>query len=475
VAFLRRGLLLADWADSNHVESLLNVRQTRLASEAVTNLREAACVTGEFPVTCFSSEIDETIDDLTEALTRRNPNWSSAIARQKAEALRYPLANHRGACGACGAESFMPMLTPCAHLLCSACVAVVPEEGNRLNKTPSAKEKERESDFLHETRAPNRCPVCASAYVMQGVAPREDNPAPRRAVPQDLIEIQPSYVQHAWRMTDALEAQGESTKVEHLLSRLRAIGAAPSLQDRARERVEELGVEAGAHGDAAAAAAALGSPFTDGKLTTTTWRWVRPSHKAPPPKCIVYSGFRTHLAVIDLGLTGAGVNFENIARMGMTRSQKDAALASFRADDQVAVLLLDRAAAEGLDLSFASRVFVMEPLDNASLEQQVVSRAHRMGQRETVQVEVLAMAGTAEETLLDVQAELAAAAAAEAAEAATRKKRSHDDKSSSSFDESDESDSDESDSEHDEDEEGGAEGRIAAAALFQSESNSFGD
>ena len=125
----------------------------------------------------------------------------------------------------------------------------------------------------------------------------------------------------------------------------------------------------------------------------------------------MYSGFRTHLSVIDLGLTGAGVNFENIARMGMTRAQKDAALASFRADDQVAVLLLDRAAAEGLDLSFASRVFVMEPLDNASLEQQVVSRAHRMGQRETVQVEVLAMAGTAEETLLDVQAELAAAAA----------------------------------------------------------------
>jgi hypothetical protein len=31
--------------------------------------------------------------------------------------------------------------------------------------------------------------VCASAYVMQGVAPREDNPAPRRPVPQDLIEI----------------------------------------------------------------------------------------------------------------------------------------------------------------------------------------------------------------------------------------------------------------------------------------------
>ena len=494
VAFLRRGLLLADWADSNHVESLLNNRQARLASEAVTNLREAACVTGEFPVTCFAAEIDETVDDLTAALLRRDSSLSRERARQKAEALRYPLANHRGACQRCGAESFMPMLTPCAHLLCSACVAFVPDErpGEGSSSASSARlgvvavekktvektvEKTDFTDFLRETRAPRRCPVCASAYVMQGVAPREDNPAPRRPVPQDLIEIQPSYVQHAWRMTDALEAQGESTKVEHLLSRLRAIGAAPSLEDRAKERAEELGLEAGARGAAAAAAAALDFEGDSHRKINAppnrTWRWVRPRHKPAPPKCIVYSGFRTHLSVIDLGLTGAGVNFENIARMGMTRAQKDAALASFRADDQVAVLLLDRAAAEGLDLSFASRVFVMEPLDNASLEQQVVSRAHRMGQRETVRVEVLAMAGTAEETLLDVQAELAAAAAAEAAEAARRARRDEGERENDDDDDFD-SDSDSEVLRNFEAPDELAEGRIAAAALSHADGASGG-
>ena len=147
---------------------------------------------------------------------------------------------------------------------------------------------------------------------------------------------------------------------------------------------------------------------------------MRPARKGPPPKVIVYSGFRTHAAVIDLALTSAGVNFENIARMGMTRAGKDAALASFRGDPPTARLL--RARAARVCLSFVSRVFVMEPLDNASLEQQVVSRAHRMGQRGTVKVEVLAMRGTAEETLLDVQAELAAAAAAEA----RARERAHD-------------------------------------------------
>ena len=63
----------------------------------------------------------------------------------------------------------------------------------------------------------------------------------------------------------------------------------------------------------------------------------------PAPKCIVYSGFRTHLDVIDLALSGAKVNFANIARIGMSRRDKDRALASFRADPDVSVLLLDRA------------------------------------------------------------------------------------------------------------------------------------
>ena len=59
------------------------------------------------------------------------------------------------------------------------------------------------------------------------------------------------------------------------------------------------------------------------------------------------------------------------------------------------MLLLNRAAAEGLDLSFVSHVFLMEPLSNMSLEEQIVSRAHRMGQMDTVHG-VLAMENTAE-------------------------------------------------------------------------------
>ena len=308
------------------------------------------------------------------------------------------------------------MLTPCAHLLCSRCVAVVGDENERDVSDAAAE------DFIHERRAPRRCPVCASAYEMQPALPRQTTRR-RASGARDLIEIQPSYVQHAWRITDVAEAQGGSTKVEYLLERLRAIGAAPSAEDRAREREEEArAIRAGGE-DGLGGLGGLGGEARTLVPSAQQHRWVRPRHKKPPPKCIVYSGFRTHAAVIDLALTDAGVNFENISRVGMTRSMKDDALASFRGDPQVAALVLDRAAAEGLDLSFAERVFVMEPLDNASLEQQVVSRAHRMGQVRGVRVEVLAMRGTAEETLLDVQAELAAAADAEARDARGRRRK----------------------------------------------------
>lgn len=55
------------------------------------------------------------------------------------------------------------------------------------------------------------------------------------------------------------------------------------------------------------------------------------------------------------------------------------------------MLLMNATGSVGLDLSFVPWVFLMEPLDDASLEQQVVARAHRMGAKAIVQVETLVM------------------------------------------------------------------------------------
>ena len=122
------------------------------------------------------------------------------------------------------------------------------------------------------------------------------------------------------------------------------------------------------------------------------------------PKIVVFSSFRTHLHVVDVCLTEGRVPLQSLSRQGYSREQKDAALSQFRDDPYCPVLLLDRSAAEGLDLSFVNYVFLMEPLENVSLEEQVISRAHRMGQQSIVHVEVLVARGTAEETMLEARA-----------------------------------------------------------------------
>lgn len=60
-------------------------------------------------------------------------------------------------------------------------------------------------------------------------------------------------------------------------------------------------------------------------------------------------------------------------------------------DRMCGVLIMDQTGVVGLDLSFASWVFLMEPLEDISVHQQVVSRAHRMGAKQPVHLETLVM------------------------------------------------------------------------------------
>lgn len=64
------------------------------------------------------------------------------------------------------------------------------------------------------------------------------------------------------------------------------------------------------------------------------------------------------------------------------------AVQRFKADPACRVLLMDGSGSLGHDLSFASHVFLMEPIWDASVEEQVVSRAHRMGATQPITVQV---------------------------------------------------------------------------------------
>lgn len=66
VVTVRRNILMADWNDPSHVESLLNQKQWKFRSATIRNVRLSCCVAGHIKVTDAGEDIQETMDILVE-------------------------------------------------------------------------------------------------------------------------------------------------------------------------------------------------------------------------------------------------------------------------------------------------------------------------------------------------------------------------------------------------------------------------
>lgn len=66
VVTVRRNILMADWNDPSHVESLLNPKQWKFRSNTIRNVRLSCCVAGHIKVTDAGEDIQETMDILVE-------------------------------------------------------------------------------------------------------------------------------------------------------------------------------------------------------------------------------------------------------------------------------------------------------------------------------------------------------------------------------------------------------------------------
>ena len=66
VVTVRRNILMADWNDPSHVESLLNPKQWKFRSATIRNVRLSCCVAGHIKVTDAGQDIQETMDVLVE-------------------------------------------------------------------------------------------------------------------------------------------------------------------------------------------------------------------------------------------------------------------------------------------------------------------------------------------------------------------------------------------------------------------------
>lgn len=59
---VQRNILLADWRDPSHVESLLNPKQWKFRSTTLRNTRLSCCVAGHIKVGMSGEDVYETMD-----------------------------------------------------------------------------------------------------------------------------------------------------------------------------------------------------------------------------------------------------------------------------------------------------------------------------------------------------------------------------------------------------------------------------
>lgn len=123
----------------------------------------------------------------------------------------------------------------------------------------------------------------------------------------------------------------------------------------------------------------------------------------PPIKSVVFSGWTSHLDLIQIALEENDIRFVRLDGK-MSRTQRATSLQVFRDDPTITVILVSiTAGGLGLNLTTASRVFVMEPQFNPAAEAQAVERVHRLGQKREVTITRFIMDGSFEEKMLALQ------------------------------------------------------------------------
>ncbi|KAK1755748.1 putative SWI/SNF-related matrix-associated actin-dependent regulator of chromatin subfamily A member 3-like 1 [Echria macrotheca] len=123
----------------------------------------------------------------------------------------------------------------------------------------------------------------------------------------------------------------------------------------------------------------------------------------PPYKSVVFSGWTSHLDLIEKALTEANIIYTRLDGR-MTRTARTEAMEIFRTDPTVQVILVSiMAGGLGLNLTTANTVYVMEPQFNPAAEAQAIDRVHRLGQKRPVRTIRYIMADSFEEKMLDLQ------------------------------------------------------------------------
>ncbi|NXP70429.1 HLTF factor, partial [Ramphastos sulfuratus] len=125
----------------------------------------------------------------------------------------------------------------------------------------------------------------------------------------------------------------------------------------------------------------------------------------PAAKCLVVSQFTTFLSLIENSLKESGFAFTRLDG-SMAQKKRVEAIQCFQssqAGSPTVMLLSLKAGGVGLNLTAASRVFLMDPAWNPAAEDQCFDRCHRLGQKQNVVITKFIVKDSVEENMLKIQ------------------------------------------------------------------------
>lgn len=223
VGLAMRNMITSDFFSERHAQSLLNPKNAKIAESHRDGLRFACLISGTREIRFDAAEVSshtldrlyevfrlrgicdvqaedrvdgETHDECSGPLTFRarrkdSPDFTNSEPRP---AFRYyfgalgligrAFQDRSAQCGACGMTTSLPLVTPCAHLLCDQCV--------RENK--------------------NRCTAhgCNHSYFLD-----------KNGVPEDLLELQPAAIGEG--LVSHWDKDFHSPKIQYVLDEIRRL------------------------------------------------------------------------------------------------------------------------------------------------------------------------------------------------------------------------------------------------------------
>lgn len=127
--------------------------------------------------------------------------------------------------------------------------------------------------------------------------------------------------------------------------------------------------------------------------------------ESPTRKSVVFSQFRKMLLLLEEPLKAAGFNFLRLdgAMNAKKRAQVIEEFGAERPYGPTVLLASLKASGAGVNLTTASRVYLLEPWWNPAVEEQAMDRVHRIGQKEEVRIVRLIARNSIEERILELQ------------------------------------------------------------------------